>query len=135
MNTKATQTFTFEVGNCDLILGDEGWLPDYLNELHHVGFTLKGGLYVTLDIIDQSDPNFGTFAYVSVARRIKPIEREPENRGEASLPDFMEYRAFRGVTEWGPAMVNGLISANKRKLPAVWLNNAMARLQTSEVAN
>jgi hypothetical protein len=135
MNTKATQTFTFEVGNCDLILGDEGWLPEYIEEMRRAGFSLKGGLYVSLAIVDQSNADFGTFAYVQVARRMRPIEREPESEGEASLPEFMEYRAFHRPTDWGPALLNGLIAANMGKIPIVWLSNAMARVETGEVAN
>ena len=73
--------------------------------------------------------------YVPVARRVEPIKRPPENGGEASMPEFMEYRAFAHQSDWGAAFVNGLIAANRGKLPTEWMKSAMMRLEAVSVVN
>lgn len=126
--------FSMEV-RVELSTGDDSWTPKYLKGLSDLGFTMKGGLHVFLVLTSDTDPELGTAACVNVARRLERVAREPVNGNEASLPEFMEYRAFptnTGHMEWGAMTVNSLIAANGGKLPKNWLAMAMDSIAMQE---
>lgn len=139
MTGNLIQKFDLIVDRADIAMGDESWVPEYVAEMNDAGFSMKGGLYIGMSVVCEEDEELGAFCYVPVARRISPIEREPTNGHEASLPDFMEYRAFpvgsSSSLNWGAAVINALIATNEGKLPNQWLESAMTELETSQQQN
>ena len=119
----------------DMALGEEAWSPEFLAEVNDAGFSMKGGIWMGMGIRSEDNRAIGAASHVLVARRLKPVDREPEYGFEAALPEFMEYMAFSpakgGNLVWGAAVVNALIASNWGKLPQSWLEHGMAKLKTS----
>ncbi|MEJ6405101.1 hypothetical protein [Yoonia sp. 2307UL14-13] len=136
MTTNVIQKFALVVDRADISLGDDGWLPEFVAEMNDAGFSMKGGFYLGMSVTCEDDEDLAAFAYIPVARRMQPVAREPDNEHEAGLPAFMEYRAFptgnSDSPNWGAAMVNGLIAANRGELPRAWLEKGMSGLETSD---
>lgn len=114
----------------DLItVPDEGTLNDeYIAELETIGFTLKGGAYVMVEMWE--DGQMMTLDYVEVARRIKPVVGEPTNDYESHSPEFMTHRAMRnqfsGSLNWGADFINMMIVRNGGEMPSEWLEIGFA---------
>lgn len=97
--------------------------PDFLEEMESIGFSMTGGLYVGLEMEAEGEPV--AFDYVQVARRVAPVEGEPENMAESFEPAFMYFMALRipaqGSRNWGADFVNAIIAANGGTVPDAWI--------------
>ena len=139
MENDFIQKFELTFDCVDMALGEEAWSPEFLAEISAAGFSMKGGIWIGMGIRSDDDSAIGAASHVLVARRLKPIDREPEYGYEAKCPEFMEYMAFSpkrgGNIVWGAAVVNALIASNWGKLPESWLEQGMAKLVTSGRCN
>ena len=122
------------VNRADMTLAQDKdvWNENFLASLVKEGFTMKGGVYVGLEM--QRNGETMSFDYVPVARRTAPMEGEPNNTAESIEPRFMKNYAFRnentGGLNWGADFINTIIAENEGKMPDEWLEQAFA---TSEV--
>lgn len=125
------QEYSVKIDQVDLSLErqEQVFTDEMLRRLDADKFSMTGGLYVFFSVISGGEVFIPGSALV--ARRIEPIKEEPNSFAQASLPEFMEYRAYggAGTTGWAVDFANALIAANYGKLPGGWLELAMERTE------
>lgn len=125
---KNIEEITILVNRADMSLAqdEEVWGEAFLGLLREEGFTMKGGVYIGLEM--QRNGETMAVDYVPVARRNVPMEGQPNCMAEAIEPRFMKNCAFRnenrGASNWGADFINSIIAANEGEMPSEWLGRA-----------
>jgi hypothetical protein len=130
------EQFRLQIESVDVHSGDDdSWSPEMNEKMAAAGFSMKGGLWVSMSLVSEVAEGTSIVSCVALARRAVPREREPNNGFESGNPKFAEYFCFQtdlgGTLGWGAAVVNSIIAANQGRLPEEWVSRGLSNLEAA----